>query len=147
MGSSAGPQSESPSSRVGNEADRRPLVAVVGSCASGKSLLVEALREQGFNAHEVAQEHSYIPDLWRRIAGADLLVYLDVSLQEARERRPTDIGEQGWSALSQRLEKAREQADLLVDTDGMTPEDVLERVVAFLKGVSAGPEARSVEQV
>ena len=44
-----------------------PLIAIVGVCASGKSTLAKALRERGYNARQVLQEHSYVPYMWQRI--------------------------------------------------------------------------------
>lgn len=111
---------------------KHPLIAIVGPCASGKSQLVQALREQGYNAHEVAQEHSYVPTMWQRITQPDLLVYLDVSWEIARHRRPTDAGADWWNELAQRLHHARQHADLYIHTDELTPQEVLEMTLAFL---------------
>lgn len=112
---------------------RRPLIAVVGPCAAGKTLLVRALRERGFNAREVAQEHSYAPAMWQRITQPDVLIYLDVSWEVARRRRPTDAGADWWEEQAHRLRHARGYADLILDTDDLTPEHVLDRALAFLK--------------
>jgi hypothetical protein len=132
MGSTEAAEQDGPPSSSGAESGPRPLVAVVGPCAAGKSVLVGALRAQGINAREVAQEHSYIPDMWLRITGPDVLVFLDVSLEQSRRRRPTDVTEAAWKELGHRLEHARSHADVLIQTDGLAPEEVLERVVAFL---------------
>ena len=114
------------------ERGKRPLIAVVGPCAAGKSLLVRALRERGYNAREVVQEHSYVPAMWQRITQPDLLVYLDVSWEVARQRRSTDVGADWWAELTHRLRHARQHAHLYVNTDGLTPQEVLERVQALL---------------
>ncbi len=116
------------------EREKRPLIAIVGPCRSGKSLLVRELRERGYNAREVAQEHSYVPTMWQRITQPDLLIYLDVSWQVARRRRPTDAGADWWAELARRLRHARQHADLYVHTDELSPREVLERVLAFLSG-------------
>jgi cytidylate kinase len=110
----------------------RPLIAVVGPCASGKSLLVQALRERGYNAREVAQEHSHVPAMWQRITHPDLLIYLDTSWEVAHQRRPTDAGADWWDELARRLRHARQHADLYIHTDALTPQQVLDRVQAFL---------------
>jgi len=112
--------------------EERPLIAVVGPCASGKSRLVQGLRAQGYNAREVAQEHSYVPAMWQRITRPDLLIYLDVSWEVACQRRPTDAGPGWWAELAYRLRHAREHADLYIHTDGWTLEEVLEQALAFL---------------
>ena len=112
--------------------DERSLIAVVGPCASGKSLLVQALRERGYNTREVLQEHSYVPAMWQRITQPDLLIYLDVSGEVACQRRRTDAGPGWWAELAYRLRHARQHADLYIHTDELTPEEVLEQALAFL---------------
>ncbi len=116
--------------RIGNES--HPLIAVVGPCAAGKSTLVRALREREYNAREVAQEHSYVPDMWQRITAPDLLIYLDVSWETAIQRRRSDGGPAWWAEQSRRLRHARQHAHLYLDTDELTPRQVLERVLDFL---------------
>ena len=65
-----------------------PLIKVVGISAAGKSTLVQALRQLGYDAKPISQEHSYIPTLWRRFSLAHLLLYLDNDLVGQRRRRP-----------------------------------------------------------
>ena len=114
------------------EERERPLIAVVGPCTSGKSTLVRALRARGYNAREVVQEHSHVPTMWQRITQPDLLIYLNVSWEIAHQRRPTDAGTDWWDELARRLHHARQHADLYIDTDELTPQDILERTTAFL---------------
>jgi len=116
--------------------EKRPLIAVVGPCASGKSLLVQALRAQGYNAREVAQEHSHVPTMWQRFTQPDLLIYLDVSWEIASRRRPSDAGSRWWAELARRLRHARQHADLYIHTDELTPHQVLQRTQTFLKSAS-----------
>ena len=116
--------------------ERRPLIGVVGPCASGKSLLVGALRTQGYNAREVAQEHSYVPTMWQRFTQPDLLIYLDISWEVARQRRSTDAGADWWAEQARRLRHSRQHADLYIHTDGLTPQEVLGRALAFLSDVA-----------
>ena len=111
-------------------ADPRRIV-VVGVCSAGKSTLVQSLRERGYNARAVSQEHSYVPHLWQR-SRPDVLVYLDASVRTIRARgrprwRPTLL-----DVEHERLSNAREHADLYIPTDGLAPEDVASRVVTFL---------------
>ncbi len=113
---------------------RRPLVAVVGPCAAGKSTLVERLRARGWNVREVAQEHSGVPDMWQRLTRPDLLICLEVSLEQARRRghlAPTDHA--WWTAQHERLAHAREHAHLVLQTDDLTPDEVAEHALALLK--------------
>ena len=123
------------SDRSRGESNRgeRPLIAVVGPCASGKSTLVKALQERGYDAHEVTQEHSYVPTMWQRITKPDLLIYLDVSQKVASQRRASQSNVAWWSKLEQRLEHARQHADLCIQTDGLCAQEVLDRALAFLQ--------------
>lgn len=108
------------------------MIAVVGPCASGKSTLVEALRERGYNAREVAQEHSYVDTMWQQVGQPDLLIYLHVSQQVAAERRTSEANSDWWRALVHRLHHARQHADLFVQTDDLGSDEVLERALSFL---------------
>ncbi len=110
-------------------------IGVVGPCGAGKSTLVRALREHNLDAHEVAQEHSGVPAMWQRITRPDLLVYLDVSRETAERRLERELPLAWWEEMAARLAHARAHADLIVETDGLTPEEVAERVAEFLAAV------------
>jgi thymidylate kinase len=115
-----------------DEDDTRPVVAVVGPCTSGKSLLAEALRSTGFRAHAVAQEHSYVADMWQRTVDPDVLIYLDVSYETARQRRQISWGPDRLEEQVARLRHARAHCDLYIQTDGRTPEAIRQEVLTFL---------------
>lgn len=119
-----------------------PLVAVVGVCAAGKSTLAHNLRARGWNARQVAQEHSYAPDMWRRITDPDVLIYLDAQLATIRlRRRDPDFPAWLLEAERYRLRHARQHCAIYLPTDDLTPEEVLARVLAALTppvGRSAG---------
>ena len=71
--------------------------------------------------------------MWRRIANPDILVFLDVSYPVTLVRRnwnwlPADYEEQ-----QRRLAHARKHADLLIDTDDHTPEEVVRAIIGFLE--------------
>ena len=97
---------------------------------------MQALRAHGYNAREVLQEHSYVPAMWQRITGPDLLIYLDVSREVALQRRPTDAPTDWWDTLAHRLRHARQNAHLYLNTDSLTPQQVLEKAQAFLQDVA-----------
>lgn len=108
-------------------------VGLVGPCAAGKSTLREALRERGFHARHIAQEHSYVQDMWKRVGKPDVLIFLDVSFAESTRRRQM-IWEPGdYEEEQARLRHAREHADLYIATDGLAPEEVLAAVLGFLQ--------------
>jgi hypothetical protein len=108
-------------------------VAVVGPCAAGKSTLVAALRQAGYEAKHVAQEHSYVPNMWQRLTRPDHLIYLDVAPQVAINRRGYLAGAESWLAeQARRLAHAREHCHLYVDTSELTVDEVRERVLGYL---------------
>jgi hypothetical protein len=123
-----------------SEAEPPLRIAVVGPCASGKSTLIEALRAAGYEARHTAQEHSYVPAMWQRISKPDVLIYLDVSYEVARTRRPTlDGGPERLAIQHQRLAHARQHCDLYLDTSGLSAEQVHDQVFGFLEGGTIQP--------
>jgi cytidylate kinase len=116
-----------------NGSPPRPLIAVVGPCAAGKSTLVRGLRQAGYNAREVAQEHSHVAALWQRFTHADILIYLDVSQSVAAQRRPYNADDRWWREALRRLDHARRHAHILIETDGLTPQQVLARALEGLE--------------
>jgi deoxyadenosine/deoxycytidine kinase len=121
-------------------------VAIVGACASGKSTVVEALRQAGYDARHVAQEHSYVPAMWRRIGRPDVLVYLDVDYPSIRVRRPIgDFRPKHLEEQNRRLAHARTHCDLYLDTSDLEPAEVQKRVLVFLQELG-DQRLKSLEQ-
>jgi deoxyadenosine/deoxycytidine kinase len=112
---------------------KQPLVGIVGPCAAGKSTLIQNLSGSGYRLKHIAQEHSYVPDMWQRLTHPDVLVFLDVSFEESSRRRPMPWREADYLEQQRRLRHARAHADFYLLTDGLTPEEVAERVKTFLK--------------
>ncbi len=112
---------------------KQPLVGIVGPCAAGKSTLIRNLNGRGYRLKHIAQEHSYVPDMWQRLTQPDVLVFLDVSFEESNRRRPMAWREADYRQQQHRLRHARAHADFYLLTDGLTPEEVAARVEAFLK--------------
>ena len=108
-------------------------IGVVGPCAAGKTTLIQRLRALGYQAKHIAQEHSYVPQMWQKLANPDFLVYLDVSYSLTIQRRHLDWTVNEYSEEIHRLRHAREHAHLYIDTDALSPEEVLDLVLAFLK--------------
>lgn len=109
----------------------RPVIAVVGVCASGKTTLVRGLQELGYNAVNVAQEHSGVPYLWTK-KNPDLVVLLDARWETTKRRRPEiGYGPERLEEQRHRLRHAREHADLLLPTDELDVAAVRDRVVAL----------------
>jgi deoxyadenosine/deoxycytidine kinase len=109
-------------------------IGVVGPCSSGKSTLVAGLKQRGYQARPIAQEHSYVPYMWQRITNPDVLIYLDVSYENAQQRRWLNWSLEDYAEQLHRLCHARQHANLYVDTDPLTIPEVLEAVLRFLQG-------------
>jgi deoxyadenosine/deoxycytidine kinase len=110
-------------------------IGVVGPCAAGKSTLIAALRQHGIHARHIAQEHSYVPDMWRRITNPDLLIYLDISYPLTIQRRQLSWTREEYDEQISRLKHARVHADIYISTDLLTPQQVLEFVLKSLESL------------
>jgi len=111
------------------------VIGLVGVCASGKTTLGARLRARGYKIKHIAQEHSFVKDMWKRIANPDLLVFLDVSFETAMQRRRLDWNPGDYAEQQRRIEHARQHANLYIQTDALTAEDVEAEVIAFLEGI------------
>ena len=112
-------------------------VAVVGPCASGKSTLVAALRDRGYDARHVAQEHSYVPDMWLQVTRPRTLIYLEASFETINSRRQLNWTLSDYQEQLRRLTHAREHADLHLSTDSLTPGQLISQALAFLQRSSS----------
>src|SRR5690606_7862961 len=92
-------------------ATMRMCVAVVGVCGSGKTTIVEALRERGYDAYVVGQEHSISPQLWAQ-RQPDHLLFLEATLETVRERRGATWPKWLYDLQQERLAHARAHASL-----------------------------------
>jgi len=118
---------------------RPSSVVVVGPCASGKSTLVRGLISHGIDARFCAQEHSAVPTLWRH-HGRPTLIGLRAQLETIRIRRQPRWSKALYEAQLGRLADAYANADLLIETDGLSSGAVLEEALRFL---SRAPEVSS----
>jgi RNase adaptor protein for sRNA GlmZ degradation len=110
-------------------------IVVVGPCASGKTMLANKLRELGYNARSAAQEHSYVPTMWR-MSQPSHLIYLDVSMDAIRQRRKVSWGQPYLDDENERLAHAREHADIVIDTDNLTAQEVVNAALQSLEKTS-----------
>ena len=115
--------------------DGHPLqIVVVGPCAAGKSTLVSHLKPRGYNIKSCTQEHSFVPQLWKKFSHADVLVYLDAELPTiARRQNRTDWTPQQLAKQQQRLAHARAHCDFYLKTDDLDRAQVANTVEAFLQ--------------
>lgn len=117
-----------------SSSNSRIRIAIVGPCSSGKSTLGKALMAQGYIVRQPAQEHSLIPDMWQRVSKPDILIFLDVDYEHARQRRPYhDGGLERYQAQNKILSHARDHCDFYLNTNGISPEEVQLKTFAFLQ--------------
>ncbi len=113
-----------------------PIVKVVGTSASGKSTLVNCLRERGYDARPVSQEHSGVPDLWSRFDKPFALIYLSASVDTQKRRKPDQAWTYAEMAREQvRLAHAREAADIRIDTSKLSPDHICQLVADYLQRI------------
>ena len=74
-----------------------------------------------------------MPYMWQRITDPDILIFLDVSYPKTLERRKLNWTLDEFSEQQRRLQHARKHANLLLDTDPLTSEQVLQYILAFLE--------------
>ena len=110
-----------------------PLVGVVGPCGSGKSTLIAGLEKRGYTCRHIAQEHSYVQAMWQKIAKPDILIFLTASFPVSTARRQLNWRRKDYDAQLRRLEHARQHADLVIETDHLTPEQVLQNALNYLE--------------
>jgi len=114
----------------------RSVIGIVGPCGSGKSTLIAGLEKHGYLCRHIAQEHSYVPAMWQKIARPDILIYLDASFPVSTSRRRLNWQKKDHDEQLHRLAHAREHANLFLATDDLTPEQVLQKVLDYLKEIN-----------
>lgn len=90
------------------------------------------LRKHGYPVRHIAQEHSFVQDMWRKISRPDILIYLAVSYENTRVRRNLSWTESEYQEQLRRLEHARRNADLVIETDELTIAAVEAEALRFL---------------
>jgi hypothetical protein len=118
-----------------NPNTKSTVIGLVGPCKSGKTVLKRGLTEHGFLVKHIAQEHSYVKDMWQKIAKPDVLIFLEVSFEETLNRSALGWSENEYLHQLDRLVHAYSNADLIINTSNMTPEQVLERTLDFLRNL------------
>lgn len=110
-----------------------PLIGVVGHCGAGKSTLIAGLEKHGYTCRHIAQEHSYVPAMWQIISKPDILVYLHASFPVSTARRKFNWQVKDHEEQSRRLSHAKEHAHIIIDTDNLTPQQVLQKTLDYLE--------------
>ena len=96
-----------------------PLIGIVGVCASGKSTLINELQRLGYRCRHIAQEHSYVPDMWQRLTNPDILIYLSAMYETTIARRNLNWTRDEYQIQLDRLIHARQGAHIRIETDSL----------------------------
>ena len=123
-----------------NNVQKSNLIGLVGPCSAGKSTLIGRLKGSGYNCRHIAQEHSYVPDMWLRLVNPIVLIYLDVSYSVSMNRRPLNLNPAEFKEQKKRLSHAFQNADLYLHTDELTPDEVQALVMNFFSKHNFQPQ-------
>ena len=110
------------------------LIGIVGPCGSGKSTLIAKLEKHGYACRHIAQEHSYVQAMWQIITKPDVLIYLHASFPISTARRKLNWREKDHTEQLRRLSHARDNAHIIINTDDLTPDQVMAKALDYLTG-------------
>lgn len=94
----------------------------------------------GYICRHIAQEHSYVPEMWRKIVNPLVLVYLDVSYEVSIQRRPLNLTPAEFNEQKKRLRHAYQNADIYLFTDPHSSEEVFAKVLETLAEQDVQPQ-------
>ncbi|HEY62927.1 MAG TPA: hypothetical protein G4N95_09790 [Anaerolineae bacterium] len=120
---------------MNNSTRRKGIIGLVGPCGAGKSTLQANLTVLGYQSRHIAQEHSFAPDMWRRQTNPDFLIFLDVSYKIILQRKNFNFSLEEYKEQKRRLQHAYNHANLVINTDKLTPLEVLNKTLQFLNSV------------
>lgn len=121
-------------------AESARVIAIVGPCGSGKSTLVEGLAQTGIHARQIAQEHSYVADMWQIVTEPEILIYLEASFEACTERKGFSWSQADYGRQVKRLNHARRNCDVFCDTTDLDQDSVLESILEQLRPLLGSPE-------
>ena len=116
------------------------LIGIVGPCSAGKSTLIRKLQRKGYICRHIAQEHSYVPQMWQKIVNPLVLIYLDVSYEVSIQRRLLNLTTAEFDEQKKRLRHAYQNADIYIFTDPLSPEEVFAEVLASFEDQDVQPQ-------
>ena len=117
-------------------------IGLVGVCGSGKTTLTNGLKPHYTNVRQIAQEHSYVQDMWSRLVNPNILIYLHASYAVTLQRKPFNWSEKEYQKQIQRLRHAHQHADLKINTDNLSPNEILDLVLDFLNQTNPYSEGK-----
>lgn len=104
-------------------------IAIVGPCGAGKSTLADNLSRSGYQARQIAQEHSFVPDMWKLMTNPDLLIFLEASFETCSQRKGFNWTPADYQEQMRRLRHAHQHCDVLINTNGLTPEEIRDQAL------------------
>lgn len=107
-------------------------IGLVGPCGAGKTTLSDMLNSMNISCRAIAQEHSFIPDMWKKITNPEILIFLDASYFVTMQRKKFHWNQNEYEEQIHRLIHARSHADLYIQTDEFSPTDVLEIILEYI---------------
>jgi guanylate kinase len=128
---------------MNNHPPKRDLIGIVGPCSAGKSTLIINLQKKGYICRHIAQEHSYVPEMWLKIVNPLILVYLDVSYEVSMRRRHLNMTSAEFDEQKARLNHAQQNADIFLFTDQLSQEEVFETVLGKLEDQGIQPQLQA----
>ena len=75
--------------------------------------------------------------MWQVISKPDLLIFLHASFPVSTARRKLNWQLKDYEEQSRRLSHARAHAHIIIDTDHLTPRQVLQTALDFLNGLAS----------
>ena len=91
------------------------------------------LEKNGYRCRHIAQEHSYVKYMWQAITNPDLLIFLQCSFHNSTSRRKLNWIPADYEEQQRRLAHALAHAQLIINTENLTADEVLAQALTFLK--------------
>ncbi|MGD8603114.1 MAG: hypothetical protein PVF49_00945 [Anaerolineales bacterium] len=107
-------------------------IVIVGPCGAGKSTLAANLMELGYQARQIAQEHSFVPDMWQQLSNPDVLIFLEASFESCSQRKAFHWSLADYEEQMRRLQHAHQHCHIQINTDDLTPKEILTQVLTEL---------------
>lgn len=73
--------------------------------------------------------------MWKQLTDPDILIYLEVSYAMTIQRRKLDWSLDEFDEQIRRLADAKEHADIVIDTDSLTAEEVAAQAVTRIRAL------------